>query len=165
MLAYRLGSLVQRPRAVDPARARSGWSQRFLSFIVRNVYGIELYPTARIGRRFCIAHQHGIVIHKLAMIGDDCLVRQGVTIGAGGIRDDAARPPRTRRPGEDGRGRRDRGPDQHRRRRDDRPERSGDDQRPRGQHRHRAALAHHDAAAAPRDPAEPTPIRSRRGRR
>ncbi len=56
----------------------------FLSFFVRNFYGIELYPTAQIGRRFGIVHQHGIVIHKLAVIGDDCLIRQGVTIGAGG---------------------------------------------------------------------------------
>ena len=59
----------------------------FLSFFVRNFYGIELYPTAQIGRRFGIVHQHGIVIHKLAVIGDDCLIRQGVTIGAGGVRD------------------------------------------------------------------------------
>jgi serine O-acetyltransferase len=54
----------------------------FLSFFVRNFYGIEIYPTAQIGRRFGIVHQHGIVIHKLAVIGDDCLIRQGVTIGA-----------------------------------------------------------------------------------
>ena len=66
----------------------------FLSFFVRNFYGIELYPTAEIGRRFGIAHQHGIVIHKLAVIGDDCLVRQGVTIGATGAGDDGAPPPR-----------------------------------------------------------------------
>jgi len=66
----------------------------FLAFLVRNFYGIELYPTAEIGRRFGIVHQHGIVIHKLAVIGDDCLVRQGVTIGAAGVRDDAALPPR-----------------------------------------------------------------------
>jgi serine O-acetyltransferase len=66
----------------------------FLAFFVRNFYGIELYPTATIGRRFGIVHQHGIVIHQRAVIGDDCLVRQGVTIGAAGSRDDAARPPR-----------------------------------------------------------------------
>ncbi len=49
----------------------------------RNFYGIELMRSARIGRRFLIGHQHGIVIHQYASIGDDCAVRQGVTFGIG----------------------------------------------------------------------------------
>jgi serine O-acetyltransferase len=52
---------------------------------VRNWYGIELYPDAIIGRRFRIGHQSGIVIHRHATSGDDCIVRQGVTIGMGGM--------------------------------------------------------------------------------
>ena len=55
---------------------------RFLNLGVRNLYGIELPVQTRVGRRFTIAHQHGIVIHKDAAIGDDCLIRHGVTIGA-----------------------------------------------------------------------------------
>jgi len=51
---------------------------------VRNRYGIELHDTARIGRRLLIAHQGAIVIHEHATIGDDCIIRQGVTIGAAG---------------------------------------------------------------------------------
>lgn len=47
----------------------------------RNVYGIELRRTVRLGRRFEIGHQHGIVIHDYATFGDDCVVRQGVTFG------------------------------------------------------------------------------------
>jgi serine O-acetyltransferase len=55
-----------------------------LAFLVsRNVFGIQLPATVRLGRRVRIAHQHGIVIHPHATIGDDCIVRQGVTIGAG----------------------------------------------------------------------------------
>lgn len=49
---------------------------------IRNVYGIELPSTTKIGRRFWIIHQSGIVIHPYAEIGDDCAVRQNVTIGA-----------------------------------------------------------------------------------
>jgi serine O-acetyltransferase len=52
-------------------------------WFVRNCCGIELPHTARVGRRFLIGHQSGIVIHHNAVIGDDCLVRQNVTIGAG----------------------------------------------------------------------------------
>lgn len=50
---------------------------------IRNVYGIELYFTTKIGRRLRIAHQSGIVIHHSSTIGDDCLIRQGVSIGRG----------------------------------------------------------------------------------
>ena len=54
------------------------WMHRY----VRNHYGIELHYTTRIGRRFRIAHQSAIVLHEHATIGDDCTIRQGVTIGA-----------------------------------------------------------------------------------
>jgi serine O-acetyltransferase len=49
---------------------------------VRNIYGIELYHTTSVGRRVVIGHQGGIVIHPSAVIGDDCIIRQNVTIGA-----------------------------------------------------------------------------------
>jgi serine O-acetyltransferase len=66
---------------------------RLLNLRMRNVHGIELSAQTRIGRRFRIAHQHGIVIHRRAVIGDDCLVRHGVTIGAvGGRRSDRGGP-------------------------------------------------------------------------
>jgi serine acetyltransferase len=48
---------------------------------VRNFYGIELPYSAEIGRRVVIEHQSGIVIHGSARIGDDCIIRQGVTLG------------------------------------------------------------------------------------
>ncbi len=47
----------------------------------RTFYGIEMRRTANIGRRMEIAHQHGIVIHDYARFGDDCIIRQGVTLG------------------------------------------------------------------------------------
>ncbi|MDH3604288.1 MAG: serine acetyltransferase [Candidatus Tectomicrobia bacterium] len=34
------------------------------------------------GRRCFIPHQSGIVIHPFSEIGDDCLIRQNVTLGA-----------------------------------------------------------------------------------
>lgn len=52
---------------------------------VRNVYGIEVSFNAQIGRRFRIGHQGGIVVHEFAIIGDDCTIRQGVTLGIGGV--------------------------------------------------------------------------------
>jgi serine O-acetyltransferase len=52
---------------------------------VRNRYGIEIYSSAQIGRRLLIGHQNGIVIHRFATFGDDCLIRQGVTLGEAGL--------------------------------------------------------------------------------
>ena len=48
---------------------------------VRNFYGIELPYTARVGRRVVVEHQGDIVIHGHSSLGDDCVVRQGVTLG------------------------------------------------------------------------------------
>jgi len=50
---------------------------------VRGMYGIELPHTVTLGRRVRIAHQSGIVVHPFAVIGDDCILRQGVSLGAG----------------------------------------------------------------------------------
>jgi serine O-acetyltransferase len=48
---------------------------------VRNSYGIDLPYTAKLGRRVVIEHQSAIVIHGYCSIGDDCVIRQGVTLG------------------------------------------------------------------------------------
>jgi serine O-acetyltransferase len=47
----------------------------------RNIYGIELPYSAKVGRRVVIEHQGSIVIHGNAEIGDDSIIRQGVTLG------------------------------------------------------------------------------------
>jgi len=54
---------------------------RFLYRRARNLYGIELPYSAKIGQGVVIEHQHGIVVHGNAIIGDYCTIRQGVTIG------------------------------------------------------------------------------------
>lgn len=54
---------------------------RVLSLVVGTVSGIELSWHAEIGRRVLFTYQGGIVVAAWAEIGDDCLVRQNVTIG------------------------------------------------------------------------------------
>ncbi len=54
---------------------------RMLFRRARNIYGIELPFQTVVGRRVIFEHQHGIVVHGSAVIGDDCVIRQGVTIG------------------------------------------------------------------------------------
>lgn len=54
---------------------------RVLFVAVRNLYGIEIPYSAQIGRRVVFEHQHGIVVHGNTVIGDECIIRQGVTLG------------------------------------------------------------------------------------
>jgi serine O-acetyltransferase len=48
---------------------------------IRNAYGIDLPYTVQLGRRVIIEHQSCIIVHGYSTIGDDCVIRQGVTIG------------------------------------------------------------------------------------
>lgn len=50
----------------------------------RRRHGIDIHPAATIGRRFVIDHGLGLVIGQTAVIGDDCMVYQGVTLGMTG---------------------------------------------------------------------------------
>ncbi len=54
---------------------------------VRNFYGIELERSVKIGRRLVLAHQHGIVIHAQARIGNDVVIRHSVTFGRASLQD------------------------------------------------------------------------------
>lgn len=47
----------------------------------RNTYGIDLPYTVTLGRRVVIEHQGAIIIHGYSIIGDDSIIRQGVTLG------------------------------------------------------------------------------------
>ena len=49
--------------------------------------GISIGSTAKIGRRLTIEHHGCIVIHGNSVIGDDCLIRHGVTLGNSGLDD------------------------------------------------------------------------------
>ena len=48
---------------------------------VRNGYGIDLPYTVKLGRRVVIEHQNGIIVHGHSAIGNDSIIRQGVTLG------------------------------------------------------------------------------------
>lgn len=57
------------------------WLARMLSNLARLLTGIEIHPGAQIGRRFFIDHGMGVVIGETAIIGDDCTLYHGVTLG------------------------------------------------------------------------------------
>ena len=57
---------------------------RMISQSSRFFTGIEIHPGATIGKGFFIDHGMGVVIGETAVIGDNCLIYQGVTLGGTG---------------------------------------------------------------------------------
>jgi serine O-acetyltransferase len=68
---------------VEPKLLRAPFSIVYRSLYrkIRNTYGIDLPYSVKLGRRVVIEHQSAIIIHGSCTIGDDCIIRQGVTLG------------------------------------------------------------------------------------
>nr|WP_315146983.1 serine acetyltransferase [uncultured Flavobacterium sp.] len=56
----------------------------FWQKVIEITTGISIPASARIGHSFYIGHFGGIIINANAIIGKDCNISQGVTIGVGG---------------------------------------------------------------------------------
>jgi len=76
ILLHRLSNKLYRKKMMTAARAVSQFA-RFLT-------GIEIHPGATIGKRLFIDHGTGVVIGETAVIGDNCIIYQGVTLGGTG---------------------------------------------------------------------------------
>jgi len=74
---YRLAHLLE-------ARFSVPLLPRMLSQLARFLTGVEIHPSARIGRRFFIDHGTGVVIGETTEIGDDCVLFHAVTLGGTG---------------------------------------------------------------------------------
>ncbi|ERJ12561.1 serine O-acetyltransferase EpsC [Haloplasma contractile] len=57
---------------------------RLISTISRFLTAIEIHPGARVGKGVFIDHGMGVVIGEESIIGNNCLIYQGVTIGGSG---------------------------------------------------------------------------------
>ncbi len=76
VLCYRAAHTMQEKGWVLPARA--------VSQIAKFLTGIEIHPGAKIGKGLFIDHGAGVVIGETAVIGDNCTIYQGVTLGGTG---------------------------------------------------------------------------------
>jgi len=77
LLAYRVAHVLQ----------QSGVPllPRVISMLTRALTGIEIHPSARIGRGLFIDHGAGVVIGETADIGNEVTLYQGVTLGGTGF--------------------------------------------------------------------------------
>ncbi len=57
---------------------------RLISQLARFFTGIEIHPGATIGRGLFIDHGMGVVVGETTVIGDNCTIYQGVTLGGTG---------------------------------------------------------------------------------
>lgn len=57
---------------------------RGISQFARFLTGIEIHPGAEIGRGLFIDHGNGVVIGETSIVGDNCTIYQGVTLGGTG---------------------------------------------------------------------------------
>ncbi len=73
---YRLAHWFYKRKNFTTARIISQWA--------RSKTGIEIHPGAKIGKGLFIDHGMGVVIGETAVIGDNCLLYQGVTLGGTG---------------------------------------------------------------------------------
>lgn len=58
---------------------------QLIAYFARGLTGVEIHPSARIGRALLIDHGSGVVIGETAEIGDDVTIYQGVTLGGTGF--------------------------------------------------------------------------------
>lgn len=62
-------------------RYRLFFIARLISEVSRFITLIEIHPGAQIGKRLVIDHGSGVVIGETAIVGDDCKIYHGVTLG------------------------------------------------------------------------------------
>ena len=68
-----------------PRAAGARTLARVLSQLARTATGVEIHPGATLGRRVFIDHGTGVVIGETAVVGDDCVLYHGVTLGGRGV--------------------------------------------------------------------------------
>lgn len=80
LAVYRFGRWRYTVRPA-PVRKLCSLAYKILFKLAQILTGIELPCEAQIGRNFVIDHFGGIIISGFARFGDDCRIRNGVTVG------------------------------------------------------------------------------------
>ena len=76
VIAHRIAHKLYKSGKFFAARAVSQWA--------RNITGIEIHPAAKIGKGLFIDHGCAVGIGETTVIGDNCTIYQGATLGGTG---------------------------------------------------------------------------------
>ena len=81
-------ALIANVHCYQKYKVQTGWWARLLRklsaarhFILSVITASDISPNATLGARLKLPHPNGIVVHDDAVIGDDCMIMQQVTIG------------------------------------------------------------------------------------
>jgi serine O-acetyltransferase len=85
LLAYRVAHAILRlgtpAHPYSKANPQITYAARCIAEEAKTRTGVDIHPTASIGRRLVIDHGWGTVIGEQARVGDDCYFLQNVTLG------------------------------------------------------------------------------------
>jgi serine O-acetyltransferase len=81
---YRIAHFIYSKVKCQPFRLLGQLLMLFLQKIIEITTGISIPASSKIGHSFYIGHFGGIIINANAIIGNNCNISQGVTIGVSG---------------------------------------------------------------------------------
>jgi serine O-acetyltransferase len=82
---YRIAHFLYVKVRIQPFRFLFMGLMYFWQKFIEIITGISLPASARIGNSFYIAHFGGIILNSETIIGNNCNISQGVTIGVSGL--------------------------------------------------------------------------------
>lgn len=76
IIYYRIANFLYRHKLI--------FLSKIIMYTVRCRFSIDIHPGCSIGKRLFIDHGVGVVIGETTIIGDDCTIYQGVSLGGTG---------------------------------------------------------------------------------
>lgn len=76
IIYYRIANFLYRHKLI--------FLSKIIMYTVRCRFAIDIHPGCSIGKRLFIDHGVGVVIGETTIIGDDCTIYQGVSLGGTG---------------------------------------------------------------------------------
>ncbi len=87
IIVYRINNAIYSSKLFKPLKIILLLIGLFFQKLMEIITGISLPYSATIGSQFYIGHFGGIIINSKAVIGNNCNISQGVTIGISGVRE------------------------------------------------------------------------------
>lgn len=85
ILVYRINNSIYTSKILKPLKSVLLFFGLFFQKLMEVITGISLPYSATIGDQFYIGHFGGIIINSQSIIGENCNISQGVTVGVSGV--------------------------------------------------------------------------------
>tara|TARA_R100000935_G_C2839123_1_gene169991 strand:+ start:1753 stop:2304 length:552 start_codon:yes stop_codon:yes gene_type:complete len=92
ILVYRINNSIYNSKIFKPIKSILLFFGLFFQKLMEVLTGISLPYSATIGEKFYIGHFGGIIINSQSVIGNNCNISQGVTVGVSGVKENRGVP-------------------------------------------------------------------------